>query len=302
VDRVEFERRFWKENDPDLATPENEAQLEYWSRVTQAYFLFFDHRRREWDQRGEIYVRYGPPRLRDYNPIGARTRFQMGFYGNYPMNALVWTYPELGMTVVMQDRTLNEFYLKEHSLWYDTDPTPDPDSLDSIERDRVAIRGGRGVFPKLPPGVRPLPVDGVLARFVGEGGPRLMALLQAPGTPADSLWADWVVLDTAQVEIARGRRALSPSACDPSDLRVADFISDLPPGRYSAGLSVSDGRGRRGLFKQDVELEAAHAGLARRRARHRGPAALDPAPGQPRRDGERSRAAHRLLRGLPSAA
>ena len=260
-ERIEFERRFWKEHDPDLATPENEAQLEYWSRVTQAYFLFFDPRRREWDQRGEIYVRYGPPRLRDYNPIGARTRFQMGVYGNYPMNALVWTYPELGMTVVMQDRTLNEFYLKEHSIWYDTDPVPVAESLYVLEGDKLAIRGGRGVFPRLPPGVQRLPVDGVLARFAGDGGPRLMALLQAPGSPADSLWADWVVLDTALVEIARGRRALSPSACDPAELRVADFISDLPPGSYSAGLSVSDGRGRRGLFKQDVTLEAATAGL-----------------------------------------
>ena len=47
--------------DPDLASPENEAQLEYWSRVTQAYFLYFDSKRREWDERGEVYVRYGPP-------------------------------------------------------------------------------------------------------------------------------------------------------------------------------------------------------------------------------------------------
>ena len=59
--RADFVRRFWTENDPDLGTPENEAQLEYWARVAQAYFLFYDPARREWDERGEIYVRYGPP-------------------------------------------------------------------------------------------------------------------------------------------------------------------------------------------------------------------------------------------------
>ena len=60
-DRETFRRRFWNEHDPDLATPENEARLEYWARVTQAYLLYFDARRRAWDERGEVYVRYGPP-------------------------------------------------------------------------------------------------------------------------------------------------------------------------------------------------------------------------------------------------
>ena len=52
VGRTEYARRFWRDHDPDLATEVNEAQLEYWARVTQAYFLFFDPRRREWDERG----------------------------------------------------------------------------------------------------------------------------------------------------------------------------------------------------------------------------------------------------------
>ncbi|TMQ69310.1 MAG: GWxTD domain-containing protein [Candidatus Eisenbacteria bacterium] len=86
-----FLARFWKEQDPDLATPENEAQLEYWSRVTQAYFLFFNPHRQEWDQRGEVYVRYGPPDKAEYNPVGMSLRFQMGRYGSFPMNVLVWS-------------------------------------------------------------------------------------------------------------------------------------------------------------------------------------------------------------------
>src|SRR5207253_1895319 len=64
-----FVDRFWRDADPDLASRENEAQLEYWSRVAQAYFLFFDAKRKEWDERGEIYVRYGPPQRVEYNPL-----------------------------------------------------------------------------------------------------------------------------------------------------------------------------------------------------------------------------------------
>src|SRR4029077_1667682 len=60
-DQEEFVRRFWKDQDPDLASPENEAQLEYWSRVTHAMFLYYDSRLGGWDERGEVYVRFGPP-------------------------------------------------------------------------------------------------------------------------------------------------------------------------------------------------------------------------------------------------
>src|SRR5207302_6375765 len=38
--RDEFLRRFWARFDPDPTTPENEAQLEFWSRETHAYLLF----------------------------------------------------------------------------------------------------------------------------------------------------------------------------------------------------------------------------------------------------------------------
>ena len=68
--RAAFIERFWQENDPDLTTPENEARLEYWARVTQAYFLFFDAKRGGWDERGEVFVRYGPPAEMQYNPVG----------------------------------------------------------------------------------------------------------------------------------------------------------------------------------------------------------------------------------------
>jgi len=257
-----FTERFWKEHDPDLASPENEARIEYWSRVTQAYFLFYSQRRKQWDQRGEIYVRYGPPQKADYNPVGMSLNFRMGRHGNFPMNVLVWSYPELGMTVPMQDRLLSEFYLPPVSLVRSTDPAPDPDSL-ARRNGSLATAGGRGVFAKLAPGMRALPLEVSIARFEGASQPRLLAWLQSPGTANDMLWGEWVVLDTTRNEVARLRRPLGLSACDPGELQAADFASDLPPGPYLIGLTVRNSRGpaQRGLFRARVHLGEPQAAL-----------------------------------------
>jgi GWxTD domain-containing protein len=256
VQRGEFLRRFWKNVDPDLATPENEAQLEYWARVAHAYFLFYDAKRREWDERGEVYVRYGPPDRTDYNPIN------MSLYGwGGPRNVLVWYYPALGMRVVMEDRLLSEYYLLPITLDHDPDPVANADSLAKLGS-ALASGGGRAVFNKLPPGVEPLPVAGAIARFDAAGRTRLLVQVEAPGSPADSLWANWVVLDSTRREISRASRALAPSDCDATELRVADFATELPPGSYQIGLSVRDAQGRRGLYRTVANLETPARDLA----------------------------------------
>lgn len=254
-DQERFIQRFWKENDPDPTSPENEARLEYWSRVAHAYFLFYDPHRREWDERGEVYVRYGPPSKAEYNPLGVPLYWSFGVGVAFPTNVLVWHYPELGMEVTMQDRLLSEYYMLPIQRTFDPDPQPDPDSL-AARTDALATRGGRGVFPVLPPGVRPLPVEGALARFEAAQSPRLLAQIEAPGGPADSLWAQWVVVDAEQKEVRRGGRNLTASACDVTELRNADFAADLPAGTYTVGLSVRDQKGRRGVFRSEVALDS----------------------------------------------
>jgi GWxTD domain-containing protein len=259
--QVQFLERFWRDNDPDLATRENEAQLEYWSRVAHAYFLFYDRKRREWDERGEVYVRYGPPEKAVYNPVGTPLRVTFGTGPPFPANILVWNYPSLGMTVTMQDRLLSEYYLLPITRDYDPDPAPDPDSL-ARRTGSLATAGGRAVFPRLAPGVTPLPIEGLVARFEGTTGPLLVAHVESPGNPADSLWAEWVVLDSTRREVSRGGRSLSTSACDAAERRVADFAAELAPGEYLVGLSVRDRRGRRGVFRAPIELPPHHARLA----------------------------------------
>jgi GWxTD domain-containing protein len=260
AERTEFVRRFWREHDPDLASRENEAQLEYWSRVAQAYFLFFDHRRRLWDERGEVYVRYGAPERADYNPLGVSSVQLFSTGPAYPLNSLVWSYPGLGMEVQMQDRLLSEYYLLPIDQYSDRDPRPDPAAL-ARRDDLLSSRGGRGVFPMLPPGTEPRGVDAVLARFSGEHGPRLFGQVQTKGDPDEGLVAEWVVLDTAMAEVARARREPGVSACDPAGVRSADFAAELPPGQYQVGFTLRDTQGRRGVIRSQVELGAPLATL-----------------------------------------
>ncbi len=254
--QVEFARRFWTEHDPDLATPENEVQLEYWTRVAQAYFLFYEPRRREWDERGEVYVRYGPPERSIYNPVGASMYSRVGQDSRfrYPANVLVWDYPRLGMTVTMQDRLLSEYYQLPVAYDHDPDPRPDPESLAKLPV--IGTHGLRGVFPMLPAGARPLPLEGQVARFDGAGRPRLFAALVSPGGPADSVWGEVVVLDSTERVVARDKRSLSPSACEADRFRVAEFTRELPAGTYRVGLSVRASGGRRGSLRFPVTLLA----------------------------------------------
>jgi GWxTD domain-containing protein len=264
-DRPAFIRRFWRSLDPDLATPENEVQLEYWSRVAHAYLLWYDARRQAWDERGEMYVRYGAPARETYNGIGEALSISSPVGLNLPTNVLVWEYPELGMRVTMQDRLLNGFYMPElvSNLIYGTliDPTPDPDSL-ARRGDLLGSAGGRGVFSAIPPGARPLPLDSHVARFEGANGPRLLGDLEVPSDPGDSLIATWVVRDSTETEVARATRALSPSACAPTEAQVADFASDLPPGLYQVGLSVRGSGGRRGAEREAILLWPVERALA----------------------------------------
>ncbi|MFN8588936.1 MAG: tetratricopeptide repeat protein [Candidatus Eisenbacteria bacterium] len=259
--KLEFARRFWAEHDPDLATPLNEAQLEYWSRCTQAYFLYYDRKHHEWDERGELLVRYGPPEAVAYNPIGTYlySRGAPGTQMQFPMNVLVWSYPSLGMRVTLQDRVLSEYYLLPMSSDRDMDPRPAADSLG--RGDRIGTHQLRGVFPTLPPATRRLPLRMQLARFTGAAGPQLFAAAEAPARPGDAMIADCVVFDSLMHEVARVTRALSPSACRADSVGIADVSVPLPPGEYTVGFSVRAGA-LRGNARAGVRMAAATEGLS----------------------------------------
>jgi tetratricopeptide (TPR) repeat protein len=260
----------WAGLDPDPTTPQNEARLEYWARVAHAYLLFFDPLRPDLDARAETYVRYGPPGKVELNPAGTATAFKYGLGQSsrsgaggmaYPLDALVWSYPDLGMRVVLQDRSLTGRYTPAATRAFDPLSVPDPRVL-ARRGDLLSIDGGRFVMPTLPPRAQRLDLSGIVARFEGERRPRLMAQVQAPGGPGDTLWARWVVLDSTGREFAHDARELAISACDPASRRVVEFSSELPPGTFDIAISVRDAHRRRGLFRAPAVLAPPTRSLA----------------------------------------
>jgi cytochrome c-type biogenesis protein CcmH/NrfG len=272
--------RPWEGLDPDPTTAENELELEYWSRVAHAVLLFHDPLRPGFDFRVETYMRYGRPRRSELNPLGveAETRSFGAKYkppltqyaqrggsrwippAEFPVQVQAWYYPELGMRVVMQDRSLRGRF--EPALRSDDDPAsrPDPRAL-AGRPDLLAMGQGLAVFPKLPPPEQRLEVEGVVAGFEGERGPRLLVQVETPATPAESLWARWVVELPGGRAVARGAQALRPAACDPGDRQAVQLTAEAPPGAYRVTVSVRDGRGRRGLFQTEARLAGRGGGL-----------------------------------------
>jgi tetratricopeptide (TPR) repeat protein len=255
----------WAGLDPDPTTPQNEARLEYWSRVTYAYLLFYDPLRPALDARAQTYVRYGPPSGVALNPQGAPTSFRYntgnkgrgGVPAEYPADAMVWSYPDLGMRVVLQDRSLMGDF--QPAATKDFDPL----SVPHVEgrQDLLTLQNGAMVLPTLPPRSQRIEVRGLVARFEGAHRPRFLAQVQAPGGPADTLWARCVVLDSTGREIQRTDRRLEVSACDPAATRVADFAAELPPGAFDVTISVRGGH-KRGLFRAPTRLDPLPRGLA----------------------------------------
>jgi hypothetical protein len=270
--------RLWAALDPDPTTPQNELRLELWSRVTHAWLLLDDPTRPGPDARLEVYARYGAPKTALLNPPGVPlfTRYwnyglieMVKHGGNYidPMefslNALVMSYPDLGMRVVLQDRSLQGRFEWPLDLFAAYAKQVIPDRARLVRRDDLmAIGDGYAVFPKLPPREQRIEVRGALARFEGERGPRLFAQANAPAAPGEALTAVWVVRDSSGAERLRQEQALVTSACDPSGRRIAELNVALPPGAFDVAVSVRDGHHRRGLYRVATELPPPSDSLA----------------------------------------
>lgn len=243
--------------DPDPTTPENELLLEYRARVAHAYLLFNDASRPGLDARAETYIRYGPPARVQINPPGLPLFFKPNAnsggpnasLAEYPLDAQVWSYPDLGMSILLHDRTLLGHYSTPALREPWPNSSPSPEAL-AHRGDLLATGGGFAVFPTLAPSAQRLEVTATVAAFEGVTQPRLTAFVQAVG---DSLEARWVVSDARGRVVARERHAMGPSVCGAT--RRADALSiELPPGRYEVAVSARDAHGRRGLDRDTLTL------------------------------------------------
>jgi len=268
----------WRGSDPDLTTIENEAELDYLTRLGLALLLFRDAQGVRWDMRTDLFVRYGLPASVDVNPLSSPLTYQHRRYdtekpewdptfSDYrpkplgsPYNVQAWHYPELGIHVELWDRTLSQSFRLPVALESDADPRPHPALLAS-RPDLVSLGDGRGIYRAMAPGSRPIATRGHIARFPADDGAILAAYLVTAGEPTDTLWGAWAVVASDGRVITRGSGSLSASSCDPSAQRVADFTVAAPPGDYRVDLSVSGSGGRRGLVRLAVTVPPADPGL-----------------------------------------
>jgi GWxTD domain-containing protein len=257
-DRARFLATFWKARDPDLTTPYNEVRLEMLARGVIGYFLYYDAKRRTWDERGNYLVRYGLPDFVEYNPPVIEG--ELGGWGSANTNRLVWHYRQLGFYVYLEDRYLNEFYDIPVSLHEEVDFMPQPEVIEQATRSGAAAVAGRGVFRTVLPGQTRL--EGVarlgLFRRVEGFDPRVSSRpasilsMSAPAARVEAYLAvkgrdapreiegDAVVYrDSSFTEIARVHSGLA-AACLSDSVGLLQFNFDLPPGNYVVGLSARD--------------------------------------------------------------
>ena len=268
--RARFLDMFWRARDPDLTTPYNEVRLECLSRGALAYFLFYDARARTWDERGNYFVRYGPPDDTEYNPASL-------FSGADPVSAgttnhLLWHYRKLGFIARFEDRWLNGRYDIPWSQENEVDFVPREDSLAGPIAQGALRPAGRGVFGTVLPGATRLAGRAQLALFrrvagfnpqtsvatasMGAGGAagRLEAYLAVQGgSEANLLGLEAVVVeDSTFREVARARTS-GFAWCLSDTVQIAQFNFDLPAGKYVVGLSARDSlRGGRGAWREKL--------------------------------------------------
>lgn len=277
-ERVAYLQRFWGSSDPDPTTELNEAVVEYHARVAHALLVFADTWNVRWDMHAALYVRFGAPGRVTFLPVGVNDSYRL-FKGDavwvdpntgetrelvphvdMPMNVQVWEYPELGMVVRIEDTVLSQSYEmpRTDSVLVEAHA----DTAAAEQNGLVPVGAGRAVFSPLLPGVRQLAVAGRVSRFTGGSGPHLLVQFEVPGTPADTVAAECVILDSTGRRVAVSLARPDPSRCDPASVRTMDFTFDLPAGRYRLAFAASDAKGGRGVARTVLDVPATEVGLS----------------------------------------
>ncbi len=85
-EKREFQEEFWSRRDPDLFTDENEFKEEYFQRIDEANRLFHGGRPGWLQDRGRIYILFGPPSERHTYSMQRSTKpREVWYYGNFPV-------------------------------------------------------------------------------------------------------------------------------------------------------------------------------------------------------------------------
>lgn len=135
---------YWKMKDPIYTTPENEVLLEHRHRVAIAERSFHISHWPMWDQRGEVYIRFGPPSFRQIIPG------EVDASGITPPGEL-WYYHLHDMIVLFED----SFSKGEYTYYLEKvkgPPSPRSDRI-SQEIDGPLMKVIPDIVPPAPPAI-----------------------------------------------------------------------------------------------------------------------------------------------------
>jgi GWxTD domain-containing protein len=278
-DRRRWIDEYWSVRDPIFTTSENELRVEHDQRVAYARSEFFIPRSPMWDDRGEVFIRYGPPSYR--LPIAPETgaerstpRGEVWYYGDHDMVVLfedVFSRGEFtsyigkfrGASRTRANRIGDEIDDPVRHVPHPDDPIIPPDLALMAEYNQHIERIGKYyemlestpcVFScDLP--ARQQPFVFSIDHF--RGGQRidrvdvnveLEADLRAASTSERTrkYTATAVVWDTRRNEVGRRESAVELTAlggdgeAGPVRLVPLQIVFSLPPGFYHAAVTVED--------------------------------------------------------------
>jgi GWxTD domain-containing protein len=268
--RAEFWRQFWKEKDPTPTTERNERYEEHLARVAFADENF-PSSSFCWDDRGKIYIKYGDPDDREWNPMGSAPSDYVSSpdpISDTTSSTMIspsrgwerWVYSRLGheFTFVQQ---LNGYRLAKSLYGAQT-------FASSIKTAKVfrLNEADRGELARLPADEyhheygQPLDFPFSLSRFGDSLGAEVwvsysvpLAELDYDSTGTARLNRSIVIFDREMREAARDDRILSPpdagrKIADAQAIDVCRFR--LTPGDYTVAISLEDIRAKKtGIYE-----------------------------------------------------
>lgn len=278
LESADWLRRFWVSHDPTPTTPENEFRDEHDRRVHHALYLFGGPGRgRPWDDRGEVYIRYGQPDERVIHqpgeegegfgsgPPASRSSSQLFDSPlNDPRAAVeVWAYYRWNETFQFEDKRGFGFY----ELTPVTDPAFRRQSAGEFHSSRLRAIDLQPAIYYHEYGKNLIDYALDVVRFRGkEGLWRIDVNLGYPlsqlGRDADSTSVSvrrtLLVRDDREEEvysevglIARQAGRLGPD----NQLMIEQRIIDLPPGRYTVAVTIEDlTTARSGTYLKSLRL------------------------------------------------
>ncbi len=271
-------RRFWVSHDPTPTTPDNEFREEHERRVYHALYLFGGAgKSRPWDDRGEVYIRYGQPDERIVRQAGEEgegfgttppaTQSAREFFDS-PLNdpgasVEIWSYYRWNETFQYEDKRGFGYF----ELAPVTDPSFRRQSAGEFHSARLRAidlqpaiyyhEYGRNLIDYALDVVRFRGRDGQWRIDVNLGYP-LSQLGRGEDSSSVSIRRTLLVRDEDEEEvfsevgiIARQAGRLGPD----NQLMIEQKVIDLAPGRYTVAVTIEDqNTGKSGTYLKSLRL------------------------------------------------